>query len=148
MRYAAALLAGIALLIAACDLDGGVETVDIRGAWQGSTTVDTDTSSLRLDFSCDLEQEGAQLNGTATLAVQGPSGTPQYSADVSGEVNERDVSLEMGDPDAPERMLFSFDGRAVEATGRLEGEATFRSPREDEAVYEFPFALSRAVAFP
>lgn len=148
MRYAATLFAGIALLIAACDLGGGDEAVDISGAWEGSATIDTDTSSFRLDFNCNLDQEGGQLNGTATLAVKGPFGAPQYSGSVSGEVNGSDVFLEMEDPDAPERVLFSFGGEAVEATGHLEGEAAFRSSREDEAVYEFPFALSRTVAFP
>lgn len=147
MRCAVVLLAGIALLVAACDLGGTDEPIDIGGAWQGSATVNTDTSSLRFDFSCNLEQEGTQLTGTATLAVRGPIGAPQYSANVSGEVNGSEVSLEMEDPDAPERVLFSFDGRAIEAAGRLEGEATFRSPEEEDAVYEFPLALSQAGIF-
>ncbi len=132
-----------ALVVAGCGLGGTETIVGIDGPWQGSASVNTDSSSFRLELSVTFEQDERDLGGTATVStLGGGSGPASVSGIVEGEIDgQRTVIFDVTERGA-EAPIFSYRGQALEATGRIEGAATYRSPSADPV--EVGFALSRA----
>lgn len=140
-RAGTALFAAALLVVAGCDFGGTETIVGIDGRWQGSASVQTDTSSFRLELSATIEQDERDLGGTARVSTLGGSAAP-VSGTLDGRVENRRTVVFSVVPEGGDAAVLTFRGQASEATGRIEGAATYR-PLDSAAPIEVGIALAR-----
>jgi PKD repeat protein len=91
-----------------------IEIGDLAGTWEGSLTLDTEVYGIVFE----LEQEGAELNGT--FEFDDGSGLTDLTS--GSEVDVRNVTIKFTEPGSTYDLAFVFEGEINDDIDEMEGD--------------------------